>query len=280
MMRTSSVITALALLTFPSIVRAEDAVHGPGFVTIDRQDAGNRAGAEVSDLIPNNSGTNSFTSLRFDFHGQYVDPGSGAGGYVAMPISYVSGTGNSATGIGDFEVGGIYVPKLSTPNTGLILHAGLTLPTGSTDTNPGLANVEGIFHRITDFYLAIPNGLSVRVGVSPVVRSGQLFARADIGFDGNISANRNADVTNLLRVNAGVGFDAGQFAVMAESSNIYATKDSGTTTGSSWINTGAVSARVAAGAIQPFGALVFPLDHDSHQVMDLVIVVGLDAALH
>src|SRR5262249_42560011 len=156
-----------------------------------------------------------------------------------------------------------------------------TLPTGSTAIDKLLANAIGSYHRLNDFYLFLPKGFSIRAGVSPMIRSGQLFARVDIGVDGNVSAD-GTDAPLLVRANGGIGMDTGQVAVMAEVNNLYSTKDQGgsTATGSSWINVGALSARFKNGQIQPYAALVIPLDHDSHTAIDAVVIVGLDAAIH
>jgi hypothetical protein len=268
----------VTMVATASTAFAQSAATSPGFVAMDRFDASSRAGAEMSYMFANTTGTTSVTAMRFDGHGQYVDPVSGFGGYLQLPISYVSGGGQSDTGVGDLEVGGIFVPRLSTRNTALVLHAGLTLPTGSTSNGGEGANLVGTFTRLDDFYDAIPKGVSLRIGVSPIVRSGNVFARLDLGFDSNISATTN--VESVLRINAGGGVDLGNVAVMAELVNLHSNRNTnGGSTGDQWINEAAVSARFRSGNVQPYLALVLPLDHDSHLIIDAVLTVGFEASL-
>jgi hypothetical protein len=252
----------------------------PGFVTMDRFDETSRAGGEISYLFPHNAGDQSVTAMRFEGHGQYVDPASGFGGYAQLPLSYVSGGGQSETGVGDLEVGGIYCPRLTSPNVALVIHAGLTLPTGSTDFNSLEANLVGSLARLDDFYDIVPHGLSLRIGVSPIVRSGNVFARLDLGFDSNISGYEGTNVESVLRVNVGGGVDLGTVALMAELVNIHANTNSNPgSTGDQWLNEAAVSARMRSGNVQPYLALVLPIDHDSHQILDAAITAGIEASI-
>src|SRR5689334_17231486 len=103
-----------------------DAAH---FVTIDRQDETSRVGVEGSKLLLSSGQT---TQLRFDVHGQWLDPGSGAGVYLSAPVSYAS-AGDSESGrqtaLGDIELGGTYLPRVMESNVAIVVHAGLTLPT-------------------------------------------------------------------------------------------------------------------------------------------------------
>ena len=252
------------------------------FVTMDRQSDQSVGGAEGSYLFPRTDSSGSLTLLRFDAHGQWVDPGSGFGGYGAMMITHYSassgGTSMSATGFGDLEAGGIYSPKLDSPTMKVFIHAGLTLPSGSTGQNELISNIIGVLTRLDDFYQIIPKGTSLRLGVSPQFHQDELFARIDVGLDSNISQEQSSSVSTVFKVNAGVGLDLGAAIVMAEVINLHADGQS-SSTGASWINTGAVSARLRAGTVAPYGAFVFPLDHDSHQFMSAALTIGVDAAI-
>jgi hypothetical protein len=261
---------------------APDATHSPGFMTIERADATSRVGGEVSYLFFKSNGlvNSSATVLRFEPHGQYVDPHTGFGGYAQIPITYASGNGSSSTGIGDAEVGAIFVPRFADPDTGVVFHAGLTLPTGSSGVDDSIANLFGGVSRINDLYLAIPEGLSFRGGVSPMIRQGALFARADISIDANLKSKNSNSTDTFVRINAGVGLDLGTVAVTAETTNIYTTKSSIMgSTGSSWVNTGAIAARMHAGNVQPYAALVLPIDKDSNDLMSAALTVGVEAPI-
>jgi hypothetical protein len=273
----------LAVLAIPSAARADDPAPSPAFVTIDRADATSRAGIEASYVVPKSQPGISDTSLRFEGHGQYVDPDLRVGGYIQMPITYLSesenGASNSATGVGDIEVGGIYVPRLPIQNLGLALRVGITAPTGSEGDN-SVANGIGIFSRATDLIDVATHGTTLRLAASPLWQSGIVFARADLGFDimlGGSGPNR----LTLLRLNAAVGAQLGPLASLSlESVNLYdVSDDTAGGFGSSWFNTGAIAARFHAGLVEPYAAVVIALDHDSTSILNAAITVGADVHL-
>jgi hypothetical protein len=275
------------VLVVSATAYADDAPPAPAFVTLDRGDATSRVGVEASYELTSSSGLTdgSETVVRLEAHGQYVDPGLRVGGYAQVPISYVSAGGSgesSATGFGDAEIGALYVPRVN-ENFEIVLRAGIALPTGSTSGNGGIANLFGSMSRLTDFYLAIPHGTSIRLAVSPLWHSGMLFARVDAGIDINLDDDNDGGpaADKVVRVNGALGVDLGQFSVSLESANIYDIPSNGetTSTGSQWINEGAVAARFRSGMFQPYAAVVFPLDHDSHEFIDASLTVGLDARL-
>jgi hypothetical protein len=258
-----------------------DPAASPGFMTLDRGDASSRAGGEIAYMVLNNNTPGvSATPLRFDVHGQYVDH-SGFGGYAQLPISYLresgGGMSDSATGVGDVEVGGLYVARVN-PNVAAILRLGLTLPTASSDMKAEVANLIGELTRLTDLYEYVPKGTSLRIAVSPMLRQGQLFARLDVGLDANLSADNSvSNVENVERVCAGVGFESGNVAVTAEVVNLHSSN--GSSGGSAWLDAGAVGVRMNAGSVTPYGAFIFPLDHDTHQFMSAAIMLGAEGRL-
>jgi hypothetical protein len=273
----------------PAAALAQDP---PAFVTLDRVDGTSRAGADISYAYFDTSlnGGESLIPLRLNPYGQYIDPASGFGGYAQIPISYVttSESSTSVTGIGDLEVGGIYIPKLASPNTAVVVHAGLTLPTGSTAlvTESGSsANTICSVARVDDLYLGVPRGVSLRIGVSPILRSGRVFARADLAVDASFYQQRgSAQAANILRVNGAIGVDLGAVALSAEVVNLYISASNfGQDFGSNWIDSGALAARFDAAGTQPYVAVVFPLDKDSHDQpvgkFDAALTVGLAAQL-
>ena len=260
-------LVALALLV--PAVAAADPEH---FVTIDRQDDSSRAGAELSYLFL--AGNGDTTAMRFDVHGQYVDPANGIGGYVSVPVGYASGGGDSDQALGDVEVGAIYAVRLANPNTKLILHGGLTLPTEKSSLTSAEIGALAFSSRLADFYQVIPEGTSLRLGVSPIIHQGQLFARADFGLDANLDDSESETAAAVLRFQFGAGVDLGGATLMVESSNLYVTDKNGSSGG--WINTGALSARFDAGGVSPYGALVLGLDDDVRSLMHEAITVGIE----
>jgi hypothetical protein len=266
-------------------VDPHDPATAPGFVTLGRQDGNSRAGVEISYLFPKiPSGSNlSATALRIEPHGQYVDPASGFGGYASLPITYLSesanGASESATGIGDVDLGVLYLPKLSEPNVAIVLFAGATLPTGSkADPNAmGLqgvsANLVGLQTRLTDYYLVVPAGLTLRGGGALLYRQDQMFLRAEGRVDISQSADGNT-LPTAYQFNFGAGFQTGDIALMAESTNFVFSGDRSLT-----VNMGAVSVRYSAGNVHPYAALILPLDDDAKSGFDAVITVGAEMNL-
>lgn len=272
----------MALVVLIPAVAAADPDH---FVTMDRQDSSSRAGFEVSKLFYDNGsgiGGANISGLRFDLHGQYVTPNA-IGVYLTAPIGHVSadagGTSQSYTALGDLEVGGIFIPQLTSSNVKLVLHGGVTLPTQSKDQNNQAASALTGYARLTDLYLAVPEGFSLRLGVSPIIKSGQVFFRADLGIDTNLSAAQGSDVKTIIRANFGVGLDLGVASVMFESANSYVSGNNNRNFGQSWANTGAISARFDGGTVYPYAALVFGLDDDVRMIMDEAITIGLEGRL-
>jgi hypothetical protein len=125
----------------------------------------------VQSILPNLFATNPGTTaeVRLDFsdldgidltvvnihaHVQYLTP-QGFGGYVRVPFGYVEDDGDDVidfggSGIGNLEVGGLYVTKLA-PNTDLLARGGISIDTASEDDQIALA-LSTILPRLIDTY--------------------------------------------------------------------------------------------------------------------------------
>ena len=268
--RAMKTLAVVMVVAWPAAALADNPEH---FVSLDRQDFESRAGVDISYINPP-SGGGGTTALSFDPHAQYLGP-SGLGAYVNAPIAYVSGGGNSATSLADIDVGGIYTPRLATPGFGLVLHAGITLPTQSNAIDKNEASLIGLTPRLTDFYLVVPGGFSLRIGASPIWRSGQMFARLDLGLDSNLGASNGTKVDNAEHVNFGAGVDFGQAALMGEITNLHVDGNN-----SVWVDEGGLSARFIAGTVQLYAAVMFSLDKDAGQLFDQTFTGGLEGRLH
>jgi hypothetical protein len=77
------------------------------------------------------------TLFAINLHGQYIAP-IGVGGYVSLPIAYVSESSSSDTYLGNLELGGLYV--IRSGNTDAYLRAGLSLDQTSSEDGEGIAN--------------------------------------------------------------------------------------------------------------------------------------------
>lgn len=246
------------------------------FVHIQRFDDQSRVGADISYYsIDDGLLSEELTVLRFDLHAHYVHPTSGAGFYLQVPYGYAGGDNDSETALGNLEVGGILIPSALSGPTKLILHGGLTLPTAPDDNSAPVALAS--FSRIHDLYLAVPEGLTARVGASLLYSAGSVFVRGDLGFDVNISAAGNSDPEPAMHLNGGIGVMAGPtVAITGELSTLTVFDDNDDN--SNVMNAG-IGARFFAGSLQPYLGLVIPLDDEINDIMDFAVVVGLDARI-
>lgn len=197
----------------PALAGADDApraaTDSAGFATLLRQDARSRAGAELAWL-------HAADAFRFDVHGHYVDPSTGAGGYLQLPITYISSSAADGTdtdvGLGNVEVGGIYVPDMIS-DLGVVLRAGVTLPTSTGDED---AAANATLLRPLDLAAVIEDGVTVRGSVSTLVRNGDFVARMDVGIDVNVYSATDHDTLTLFDFGLGAGVDLERVALTAE----------------------------------------------------------------
>jgi hypothetical protein len=262
----------------PAAPGADDPTTHPGFVVIDQTDASSAAGAQLSYISIESHGADVPTLLRFTAHARYVDRASGFGAYARMPFTYASGSGgsNSVTDVGNLELGGIFSPRLGMPGVGVILRAGVTLPVGESAEAAAIGSAASLL-AMQDLYNSLPRATTLKFGVSPVFRSGPVFARVDLGLDWNLDA-RNAVVGKALHFDFALGVDVGPGAVMLESENA-TLFDQGTSNGSTTIDGFAVSARLNARPIAPYIAWVLPIDQDIKDIFNFMITAGAELRL-
>jgi hypothetical protein len=257
------------------------------FATLDRQDTGTEVGATFDYMFVNHDREPGTSAFRFDVYGQFVDPGSGFGGYLQLPITHDAVNVDvtpfqirgSATGVGDLELGGIYVIRARRPDTRFVLHAGLTLPTNPAANDQAFASELGGLARITDYAQVIPNGTTFRVGFSPIWHRGNLVARIDLGIDLNlaIASGHNA-LPPLLKLNGGLGFENDAFSIMGELTNTFITGDA-VDGGARTLNEVGVTARFFLGSGTSLSAgLVLPLEDDTRR-LDAILDFGFIARL-
>jgi len=248
---------------------ADDASPDVRFAVLDRQDASSRAGAEVTWVGVGVA--RRVTLLRFDPHVASVHPRLGLGGYAHMPLTVLSDAGTTDAGTGGLELGGILARAL-TPELSGVAHVALVLPTASVAAVD--ANTVAAIARLPDLALAIPKATSVRVGVSPVVRARGVFARADLGFDVNLTADQPEREPLMLHIAAGVGYDTPAGLVAVETAHLRLGGAS-----PRWLDVIAVSARFHTGAFHPYLAIALPLDADATANVTAAATLGVDAQL-
>jgi hypothetical protein len=248
---------------------ADDASPDVRFAVLDRQDASSRAGVEVTWVGV--AVARRVTLLRLDPHVAYVHPRLGVGGYVHMPLSVLSDAGTTDAGTGGLELGGI-VARAPTPELSGVAHVALVLPTASAAAVD--ANTIASIARLPDLILAVPRATSVRVGVSPVVRTRGVFARADLGFDVNLAADQPEREPLVLHIAGGVGYDSPAGLVAVETAHLRLGGAS-----ARWLDVIAISARFHAGAFHPYVAIALPLDADATANVTAAATLGVDAQL-
>jgi hypothetical protein len=234
----------------------------PGFMTMDRMDVHTRLGIQVGfDKIDDIDLDDTFF-MRFNPYGQYVFPGQQAGVYGQIPISHwfnFAGDGEDATGWGNLEMGGFYMPWR---NNELILRAGLVAATASEDTAKLLANAATAYERYTDVVLFPANYTTGRLSASTIQQKDQFFFRADGGFDLVIDRPSNATGASVFfRANIAAGYRVPDTVDLAvELVNLAAVNgdvDGGIT--GRFVHTAAITARTP-GVDQLHIGTVFPLD--------------------
>jgi hypothetical protein len=83
-----------------------------------------------------------------------------------------------------------------------------------------------------------------------------------------------------MHANAGVGVDlGGGLDIMGEVVNLYDIGDTDSMTGTSWIDAAALSLRLHSGSLQPYAALVLPLDDDASSLMTAALTIGIEGSM-
>ncbi|HEX3765168.1 MAG TPA: hypothetical protein VHW23_41010 [Kofleriaceae bacterium] len=278
MIMLASARVALAQPADPGTAAQDPTLH-TGFVVIDQADASDAAGLQLSYFNLNTSSPDAPTLFRAAAHARFVDPATGLGAYVRLPFAFATGTGNtsSVTDLGDLEVGGIFAPRPGDSPVGVILRAGVTLPTGEKGEAGAIGTVANLL-ALPDLYNSLPGATTLKFGVSPVLRSGPVFARLDLGLDWNVDAD-NATIGKALHFNVGVGADVGPGSIMLESENATLFSDSvagGSASDSVTVDAFAVSGRLNAGRASPYLAWVFPVDKDLRDIFGFMVTAGIE----
>jgi hypothetical protein len=259
----------------PSLAAADE--RG-AYVSLDRQGTDNAIGVAVSGHVFTSDEENPFLpdfALRENIYGRYVH-GSGLGGYGQLSVSHAFGGDESTNGIGNLEVGGLYVMRAG--GADVIFRLGLGLPTASDSIEGVLTNAFAVYDRLHDVALVIPNTLWIRPGVAARFGSAKLFAQVDVGVDVPIETSDGMGATTpLYHANAGVGTTQGPVTLTAELANYGVDGDDD---GLHLAHSGALSARYDAGQIQPYVAytLTFGLDEDDQGDLAHAVTAGVQSS--
>ena len=224
-------------------------------------------------------GTNqSFTSVGINLFGHYVDPGSGFGGYLTVPLQYLSGEldlgpfgtiDDSEFSIGNVELGGMFAKQLR--HLAIVGHVGVALPTHSADNDAlGVATVGASAPRYTDYVDRNVESTWLRLGFSPMGRTGKLFWRGDIGVDVALDDDSSLSVSPAYYVNIGGGIDLGQLSFQVEIDTLVTDQDGDDTN-----SVLAFGARFHTGKFHPGVVMFVPLGWDDGTDWDFGFGVSL-----
>lgn len=259
---------ALVCLTRPALAQ-----RAPDFATLDRQDGITRVALDLGSTFLSGPPGTPDAALRFDLWGQYVFR-SGLGIYGALPLGHTIGDGDDQTALGDLELGLHYV--VDRPTWSLVLRGGLGLPTADSDFAP---NALGVFPRLTDFALVVPDALYARFSLSPLWHADRWFTRIDAGIDAPLAEDEDTfDADPLIRLNLAGGYDAGAVAVMAEVVTLADVNDFAG--GETFESTAALTLRYMGDILEPYLAVGLPLDSSSRDVADVFVAAGIQIMLH
>ncbi|HWO20529.1 MAG TPA: hypothetical protein VNO30_17285 [Kofleriaceae bacterium] len=262
----------------PALADGPDTVFDP--LTMDRHTPESKLDVDFAFVKYDEPTATDLTAIGFAISGQYVTP-TGLGGYLSLPLSYMSVEipliiDDSALALGNVELGGLYAQYFSR-NAAIVLHGGVALPTASDDDAASFQPLASS-PRYGDFVQRVTNSTWVRLGVSPMGRSGRLFWRADVGLDLALDEQENApQYSPIFRINVGGGLDLGSAHLLAELVTSVVNDDdvqdeSGTTL--------ALGARFHSGNVSPGVGLILPVELNGLGFdPEFAIVVSLAARL-
>jgi hypothetical protein len=282
-MKTHLLFVALLVVGSAGVASAEDENPDVGDpLTMNSLTPVSTFGLEVGVPIWDVPDNQSFTSIGINLHGHYVDPGSGFGGYLNVPLQYLAGeydlpiigtVDDSEFSIGNVELGGVFAKQLR--YLAIVGHVGVSVPTHSADEDLlGAATPLASAPRYTDIVNRIPESTWLRLGFSPMGRKGKLFWRGDLGVDIALDDDNTDSASPAYYFNVGGGIDLGQVAIQVEIDTLVTDTD-GDDTNSVF----AFGARFISGKFRPGVSMFFPLGWESNLEWDFGFGVSLLARL-
>jgi hypothetical protein len=278
---------AVASLLVPAVASAEpmrkaDRVHD--LHSTDRLTPVSSVAFEAGYLVFDDDTLGDPTVFGFDVAGHVVTD-SGAGGYVVLPLAFLSYEtvmagpivifeGDSEVALGNIEVGGLYSKRIGR-NADLIVHGGVGLPTADDDGVGALQSIAST-PRYGELVQRVPNATWLRLGVSPMGTAGPMFWRVDVGVDLALAEDDDAadTLSPVLRVNLAGGIDLGPADVSAElvTNVVNPENDEADETAS----TLTIGTRFDGESIQPGFGLIIPVGFDDiEDTVDLAIAFSL-----
>lgn len=262
-MKRKHVVIIVACLATAALSSAAHAQRSPDTATLDRGDGVTRFGLDFGLTALDQPPSPYDAVLRIEPYGQWVSD-SGFGLYGAFPISKSFGDDDVEPDpdpeltIGNLDLGMLYVASAETSSW--VFRAGVALPTAGDGPDGAATNRLGVYPRLTDAALAVPDATYLRLGISPLIHTSNIFLRFDLGFDLGIDMEDGAggDPANLLRLNVGGGVDLGVLALGLELVNIARFDD--LDDDDDFVHSLAFTIRFMGEALQPVIAVGIPLD--------------------
>jgi hypothetical protein len=263
----------------PALAHGPDAIFDP--LTMDRHTPESKLDVDFAFVKYDEPDNVDLTVLGFSIGGQYVTP-TGLGGYLSLPLSFISYDDSlliddSELALGNVELGGLYSQYFS-PHAAIVLHAGVALPTASDD---GVASFQPLASspRYGDYVQRVTNSSWLRLGVSPMGRSGRLFWRADVGIDLALEEEDAIEYSPIFRINIGGGLDLGSAHLLVELvTNIV--DDDNNRLEDEIGSTLALGARFLSGNVRPGIGVILPVEFEGLLIdPDFAIVASLTARL-
>jgi hypothetical protein len=277
-MRTFRTALALLLLSVAAPAAAQEPTTDtpfPTLATLDRQTDHTSFNSSLGMSFYGDGGPD--LGVRWDLYGQYV-AAQGFGGYLSLPVSYASGNDESESGVGNLEIGGLYVAPAGA-TTDVIVRGGLAIDTSSEDD--AFLHLFTLVPRMTDLVTVASDMTWLRFSASPLHRQGKLFVRADVGLDIAVDEPEGSDIDPFFRVNLAAGVETGAVTVAGELVTIGTTGD--VDEGEDrFLHTLALSVSGAAGGVRPYGALILPVENElAEDFLDMTIGVmaGLEVPM-
>jgi hypothetical protein len=261
----------------PALAQESDVIFDP--LTMDRHTPVSTLDVDFAYVEYDVPSSVDLTVMGLGIGGQYVSP-LGFGGYLSLPLSYISYDDSfliddSELALGNIELGGLYASYFSS-RAAIVLHGGITLPTASDES---VANLQPLASspRYGDFVQRVLDSTWLRLGVSPMGRSGKLFWRADIGIDLALEEDRSPTYSPIFRINVGGGIDLGSAHLLAEFVTVVVDDDD---VDDEVASTLALGARFLSGNLRPGIGVILPFEFNGLSFEpDFAIVASLAARL-
>lgn len=258
------------------LLAAAPAAAQPMPISMDRITDDSRLGLELGLVSIDDDGLfqDDLFAARFDLSGHMVTI-DGFGGYGSIVGVTTLGAEDDESALQAIEAGGLF--RLQSRNADWWLRGGLLLDTADDDIGGFFANVLSASARLTDIAKIAPDTTWLRLSTTPIIHSGSLLFRFDVGLDIPIDDDGNDDDA-LLRANLGMGFMAG--ATTALLIELVNTGDLDDDDGDDdFLHTLTFGARFMQGPVEPHLALGIPLDDDVRDFAPFYLLFGMSAQI-